>query len=365
MHDVIIIGAGPAGSTLARLLGKARSVLLVESRNMETGGAAAPSREKCCGGLLAPDARSWLERNGLTLPDSVLDSGQPLAVRAMDLASGLERRYPRAYHNLRRGAFEQWLLSLVPPGVTRCDGRRCVGIAPESGGWRVTLRGPQGVEEQHCRTLVGADGAGSVIRRQLGHAPRQSAMYMAVQDKFALPEAKQAGAVEYAALFHPEVTDFYGWLIPKHNGLLLGAALPLRGEARHKASQAMALLRTRLQAAGYALETPGVRQACLLLRPSWQDVFWGRDSAYCIGEAAGWISPSSAEGFSYAFASAKALAKAILGEKQPERILRSYKRRSLLLLANIAWKQAKSLVMFDPALRRLVMRSRILSSSNE
>lgn len=38
----------------------------------------------------------------------------------------------------------------------------------------------------------------------------------------------------------------------------------------------------------------------------------------------------------------------------------SREKRSLPLLANIAWKQAKSLIMSDPALRRMVMRNRIL-----
>ena len=45
-YDLIIVGAGPAGSTLARLVGTERSVLLLDGQ----------FRNKPCGGLLAPDA---------------------------------------------------------------------------------------------------------------------------------------------------------------------------------------------------------------------------------------------------------------------------------------------------------------------
>ncbi|HKK95992.1 MAG TPA: hypothetical protein VJ916_06755 [Anaerovoracaceae bacterium] len=46
-YDIIIIGGGPAGSTLARLLDKKLSVLLINYNE----------KVKPCGGLLAPDAQ--------------------------------------------------------------------------------------------------------------------------------------------------------------------------------------------------------------------------------------------------------------------------------------------------------------------
>ena len=97
------------------------------------------------------------------------------------------------------------------------------------------------------------------------------------------------------------------------------------------------------------------------MRPSVRDVFHGKGGAYLIGEAAGWISPSSAEGYSYAFISAAALAKAILKGDGQEKILRAYQLGTLPLMGNIIFKQAKSLIMFNPLLRQLVMHSGVLA----
>ncbi|MHC4346050.1 MAG: NAD(P)-binding protein, partial [Planctomycetota bacterium] len=71
MHDIAIIGTGPAGATLARLVADKYSVLLVDKRQV---GAVRgrDSRGKCCGGLLAPDAQGMLSEMGLGLPREIL-----------------------------------------------------------------------------------------------------------------------------------------------------------------------------------------------------------------------------------------------------------------------------------------------------
>ncbi|GHV52800.1 oxidoreductase [Deltaproteobacteria bacterium] len=362
-YDVIIIGAGPAGSTLARLVGRERSVLLLDARSMSAAPSPGFGEEKCCGGLLAPDARMWFEKQNLRVPASVLDSSQPLAVRAVDLPSGLEKRYPRQYLNLKRRAFEVWLLSLVPQSVERCFSERCVAVSPLSGGgWRVIGKSAHGVREYSGAFLVGADGAGSLVRRALGEKPRKDALYLAIQDSFALPEGGDAGKnAEYAALFDASLTDFYAWLIPKHDQLLLGAAFPLKRVGGETSTGRMESLRSAVRRRGVTLGEKQERRFCLLLRPTTRDVFLGKNGAFCIGEAAGWISPSSAEGFSYAFASATAMASALLARKNALSVLAAYQRNTLRLALNIRWKELKSRVMFSPALRRLIMRSNLLA----
>jgi flavin-dependent dehydrogenase len=64
MYDIAIIGAGPAGSTLARLLVESYKILLVDKRPLdENPEGNFPG--KCCGGLLAPDAQAMLLKMGL------------------------------------------------------------------------------------------------------------------------------------------------------------------------------------------------------------------------------------------------------------------------------------------------------------
>ena len=56
IFDVVIIGLGPAGSTLARLV-NGQEVLCLDKKTFLPGGF-----EKPCGGLLAPDAQKALAR---------------------------------------------------------------------------------------------------------------------------------------------------------------------------------------------------------------------------------------------------------------------------------------------------------------
>ncbi|MHC4540530.1 MAG: FAD-dependent oxidoreductase, partial [Planctomycetota bacterium] len=112
MFDIAIIGAGPAGATLARLIAGQYKVLLVDKRPLDV--AQGHSARKCCGGLLAPDAQGMLSRMGLGLPKSVLVDPQLFVVRAIDTKQQIERYYQRYYINMDRLKFDRWLLSMVP-----------------------------------------------------------------------------------------------------------------------------------------------------------------------------------------------------------------------------------------------------------
>jgi flavin-dependent dehydrogenase len=90
MYDIAVVGAGPAGSTFARLVGRRYKVLLIDRRTfLDPHRSYAPG--KCCGGLLAPDAQRVLSSLGLGLPKSVLEEPQLFVVRAIDVPRRIER----------------------------------------------------------------------------------------------------------------------------------------------------------------------------------------------------------------------------------------------------------------------------------
>ena len=74
-----------------------------------------------------------------------------------------------------------------------------------------------------------------------------------------------------------------------------------------------------------------------------------------IGEAAGFVSPSSADGISYALASAAMLAGALAAG--PAGAMKRYRRAAGRLKRNIAAKLLKSRLIYTPAVRRALMVS--------
>lgn len=303
MYDVAIIGAGPAGATLARLIGRKRRVLLVDKRP-PAGAEGAVACQKCCGGLLAPDAQKMLSRLGLGLPKSVLVEPQLFVVRAIDIPRQTERYYQRFYINMDRREFDHWLVSMVPPDVDVHFGCRFKSYKADSDGFEITLLHDGNVVAERARILVAADGASSRVRQQAMPGGPAPTAYFAIQEWV---EA-DASFPYFSAIFDPEITDYYCWTIPKGGQLVVGAALHPKDETSEKFD----LLKEKLKGYGFQLGANVRREGTFLLRPTKrQQLSTGAKGIAFLGEAGGWISPSSAEGLSYAFRSALALAEAL------------------------------------------------------
>lgn len=197
----------------------------------------------------------------------------------------------------------------------------------------------------------GADGANSMIRRWALPGHRLPA-YLALQEWYSTDRALPY----YTAIFDPEVTDFYAWTIPKGDHLLVGAAVPRDG-----ARERFQLLKEKLRARGFEFGRLAKREGCLLLRPRGpRHLALGARNLALVGEAAGWISPSSAEGLSYAMRSALALARAM--DAGLEGLVARYRAATRGLAANLTGKHAESLVMYDGRLRGLVLASGVSSA---
>jgi geranylgeranyl reductase len=350
MYDVAIIGAGPAGSMLARLIGQRCRVLLVEKRPLD--GPEKPALGKCCGGLLAPDAQRMLSRLGLGLPKSVLQDPQLFVVRAIDVPHKLERYYQRHYINMDRLQFDRWLLSMVPSGVDVRLGCRLLRYSAQDAGLRLTFKRGENEYTEMTRVIVGADGAGSTVREQLASHGPSPRTYFAIQEW-----TEAGGSTPYfSSIFDPDITDYYCWTIPKDNHLIIGAALA----PRDRTIERFELLKARLRDYGFRFGRTARRQGTFLLRPqSRRQLCTGADGIVLIGEAAGWISPSSAEGLSYAFRSAELLAGVLCSGLN--NAAGRYRRATLSLRRNILLKTLKSRVIFRPSLRTIVMRLGIQS----
>lgn len=346
MYDVAIVGAGPAGAMLARAIGDRYRVLLVDRRPLDAPPVTGRPG-KCCGGLLSANAQRALAAQGLAVPATILAAEQPGSVRVIDADNELEREVPRPYINCHRELLDRWLLSLVPAGVdVRCGCMlRGVEVGVDGATLRLSTGGRHTMEQ--ARLVVGADGAASPVRRHLfprAVAPR----YLAVQGWYAL----EAPVPSHIALFDRAVTDFYGWAVPKDGLLAIGAALAPHADPHGHFARLLA----RLAACGVVPGRLLWREGALIRRPRRQrDICTGAGAVALVGEAAGWISPSSAEGFSYAFRSAAALATAL--DDGLDGAVARYAANTRPLRRALGREMLKCAGMFTPWLRRLALQT--------
>ncbi len=351
MYDIAIVGAGPAGANLARLIGDKYRVLLIDQRDL---GNQNPENlaNKCCGGLLAPDAQKIIAKLGLGIPKDILVDPQLFAVRTLDLTNHLERLYQRFYFNMNREKFDRWLVSILPAGVDKKFNCCFKNFAKIPEGYEIRYRYNGQEISAKTRVVAGADGAFSKVRKSIGkdmHAPEK---YIAIQEWF-----KCSYPIPYfTAIFDEEISDFYSWIIPKENCLLLGSALKPRENTREKYE----LLKTKLARAGFNFDSKIKTEGAYICRPrKGAQIYAGRDGIALIGEAAGTISPSSAEGISYALKSSLYLAQSL--EDGIHGFLGRYEQKLKNIKLNLLIKNLKSPAMYNPFLRQLAMKSGLQS----
>ncbi|HHY81985.1 MAG TPA: FAD-binding protein [Clostridiales bacterium] len=351
MYDITIIGSGPAGANLARLIGDKYKVLLLDKRELENYNSKH-SINKCCGGLLAPDAQKMIAKLGLGVPKDILVDPQLFAVRTIDLTNNLERLYQRFYYNMDREKFDRWMVSLIPNSVDKQFNALFKSFDKIPGGYEIkyTCKGQE--MSAKTRIIVGADGGNSKLRKMIGKETNLPVMYIAIQEWF-----KCSHPMPYfTAVFDEEISDFYSWLIPKDDFLLLGSALRPKDNTRERFN----LLKRKLGRLGFNFDNKIKTEGAFIYRPKKISQFYaGMDGVTLIGEAAGAISPSSAEGISYALKSSLFLAQSL--EKGIDGYFERYTNMMKGIKFNLFIKNLKSPAMYNPLIRQMAMRSGIKS----
>ena len=292
-YDLIVVGAGPAGSTLAREMSlRGARVLLLDRARFP--------RDKPCGG-------------GVTLRAARLLS--------LDLTPVVERTVYRAYISLRHGP---GFVRAHPEPLTYMTQRRRLDSflaerAAEAGadfvdGARVreielAVDGVQ-VRTEHdvfqARAVAGADGANGVVAGALGLAPASEAL-VALEGNLPCADSVLERWRDLLALDLGGLPGGYGWVFPKCDHVNVGvvawryAASTLRGHLGDLCRQ-FGFSETRLRdLRGHLLPVrrPGARIAC--------------GPALLLGDSAGLVDPLSGEGMHNAFLSARLAADALDG----------------------------------------------------
>ncbi|MEV5965222.1 NAD(P)/FAD-dependent oxidoreductase [Kribbella sp. NPDC051952] len=199
MWDLVIVGAGPAGASAA--LGAlaadpSLSVLMLDRHDFP--------RDKACGDGIAPHVLDLLAGVGVT---GILDDWTPVRRFALTRGEvGVDRDMARPNWVVPRTVFDQRLAEAAQAAGAQLVRRRVRGIAVQ----------PQAVlvdEELHGRFVVGADGAHSVVRRDLGVEPGPVAL--AIRGYAPTPAARAASQV---IAYGPGRQPSYAWSFDRGDG---------------------------------------------------------------------------------------------------------------------------------------------------
>lgn len=340
IYDVVIVGAGPAGSFLSLLLDKNKKILLL---NASIDG-------KPCGGLLSTDAQCCLARHDLTLPKDVLVDPQIFSVKTIDLNTKQQRWYQRMYINVDRSRFDNWLIGLLPSNVEVINAR-CIDVNKKD--MSLTYKENDTTKTVKAKFIVGADGANSTVRKALNKTLK-TRKYIAIQQWYNSNNLDNKIKPLYSCIFDSKTSDCCSWIISKNNNLIYGGAFNPRNCKENFNKQ-----KNKIKSFGLNLNNPIKTEACLVLRPKFLNSFYhGNKNVFLIGEAAGFISPSSLEGISSAIISAEKLARSINIDKN---ILYKYKKGTLRLRMKLIIKNLKCPFMYNQFLRSIVLKTGIMA----
>ncbi len=195
-------------------------------------------------------------------------------------------------------------------------------------------------------SMVGADGANSMVRRLL-YPDHEIRKYVALQQWFRDTHPSPF----YSCVFDNETTDCYAWSISKDGYFIFGGAFAMKEGREHFEE-----LKNRLVPFDFRFGEVVKNEKCTVLCPSrWKDFVCGKDNAFLIGEAAGFISASSLEGISYALDSAEILAGVLHAE--PVNANAAYRRETRGLRLKLMGKVVKNRCLTTPWIRAAIMKS--------
>ena len=301
IYDVIVIGAGPSGSTAARIAAKnGLEVLLLDQK--------AFPREKVCGGYLSCKTLRLLAE---PLPDKVVEQ-YIYGVRLYDRHYRfIQKKEPGLLGvTVRRDQFDQHLVQeAVRAGAQFINPLKVRCVQPVEGFQKVHVYTADGMLA--AKKVIVAEGANGVIAQKAGLQKK----WRKWQWGFTLTTVIKGGqraaeqAVPYVELYCIPFLGGFGWAFPLRDGYNIGVG--------SWACQAHAL---------YRYVTPFLAQVCRLKNigqeaPRFQGSYMpaggfprklGSRSVLLTGDCGGFVDPFSGEGIYYGIRSGEIAASEVV-----------------------------------------------------
>ncbi len=299
-YEVIIIGAGPGGSTAARYSAQAGlKTLLIEKEKFP--------RYKACGGCLSLKTYHLLKFDLSSVIENTI-YGAKFSYRFKN-PFFIESKTPIAFM-VMRDRFDQFLLEqALREGAHFLERGKVIGVLEKEDGVEVNI---EKGKPFFCRYLIGADGAESLVARTLSPGLSHSQWNgIAMEGEFPL-EASTGFPEEEFHLVHLDfggVPNGYGWVFPKREWLSIGMGGMFRENGKINLRECFEAFRKGLPYLSEGKMERVVGHPLPSFYHEWQKVSQGR--ILLVGDAAHLMDPLQGEGIYYAILSGQVAAQAI------------------------------------------------------
>ena len=330
--EVIVVGAGPAGSTAARLLAEQGiDVLLLDKESF-------PRFKACGGGLPSHVLSCYPFLRELKVIES-LSYGGYIYPPSMEQKVHIEKDSP-VIAMVRRDIFDHALLNLAQQkGAQFKEKVKVTDLAINADGTCLTLDND---DQLHTKLVIGADGVFSTIARRTGLTTKSASLGMCIVEEWNVDEELMDEYFTEKRLCHLHSGFMnvagYGWVFPKKCHLNIGlldhrvvADTTQRVNIKKIFTTYLSTLKDR-RIIPDTIVSSKVQGGVIPTHP--QHLTYGPRVLLC-GDAAGFVNPVSGEGIYYALASAELAAQtaveALRNQDTSARFLSRYQQQ---------WKQA-------------------------
>jgi geranylgeranyl reductase family protein len=331
-YDVVVVGAGPAGSSAAyELARQGVSVALVDKAPMP--------RYKTCGGgivsralkLVPFDISEAIERECRIAELNLADAGLRFLV---------ERSHPLVSMTMRENFDYLLFRAAANAGAHTIDGCRVLDVAPHNGKMEVTTDR----DSLLCRFVVGADGGQSIVAKKGGWRDRLKLTPLVEWEVSVKEELFDTFSASARFEFGP-VPAGYAWIFPKKKHLSIG----LGGFGSAKVNL-KALLRQFLDAEGIG-DADKIEQHGYYLPVNVRQEGFVKDRILLTGDAAGFVDPVTGEGITYALLSGQGAARALLeGDFRSDAVKDAYTSEiSERVLRELRWGKLLGALLYKSA----------------
>ena len=292
--DVIVVGAGPAGSSAARTAAEAGAEVLLLDR------AAFPRYKTCGGGLLGESLRLIPESARSTIESHVAEAVITDRFRRRVVV----RREQPFLAMVRRAEFDQALAdAATDAGAHFIDGVTVREITQHSPGEVAEVTDADRLVEvrttagtARARAVIGADGTSGRVGRYVGVGA--GGVDLGLEDEVAMPADADAWR-DRVHLDWGDASGSYAWVFPKRDSLTVGVIQ--RKGSPDETREYLTAWRRHLGLAGPESETLHSSGHLTQWRAAGSPL--RRGSVIVAGDAAGLLEPWTREGISFALRS--------------------------------------------------------------